>query len=63
MAHDEVIGKVYEHPILGRTVCFEGEVKMDDCIQVWKIEEDRNVVKVSEKILLDFFGDLIPLVE
>lgn len=56
-----VVGKVYEHPILGRTICFEGKVKMDDVIQVWEMRDDGNHVKVTERFLLEFFRDMIPL--
>lgn len=58
---DEVIGKVYEHQTLGRTICFEGKVKVDDTIQIWEMREDGNHVKVSEKIVLEFFRDMLPL--
>lgn len=61
MTREEVIGKVYEHPTLGRTICFEGNAKMDDSIQVWEMRDDGNHVKVTEILLLEFFRDMIPL--
>lgn len=61
MTREEVIGKVYQHPTLGRTICFESKVKIDDSIQVWEMRDDGNHVKVTEKLLLEFFRDMIPL--
>ena len=60
MTQEEVIGKVYEHPKLGRTICFEGKVKMDDTIQIWEMRDDGNHVKITETFLLEFFRDMIP---
>lgn len=61
MVNGDVLGKVYEHPTLGRTICFEGSVEIDDSIQVWEMRDDGNHVKVTERLLLEFFRDMIPL--
>ena len=61
MTQESVIGKVYEHPTLGRTICFEEKVGMDDVVQVWQMEEGGNHVKVTERLVLDFFKDMLPL--
>lgn len=49
------------NPNLGRTICFEGKLKVDDAIQVWELRDDGNHVKVTEILLLEFFRDMIPL--
>ena len=61
MTLDEVIGKVYEHPILGRTICFEGTVKMDDLVTIWKMQDDGNHTKVTDKLVLELFRDMLPV--
>jgi len=61
MTNEEVIGKVYQHPILGRTICFEGKVKMDDKVQIWKMEEDGQHTKITDKLVLELFRDMLPI--
>lgn len=61
MVDGDVLGKVYEHPILGRTICFKGSVGMDDLIEIWKLGEDGNHTKVTDKLVLELFRDMLPL--
>jgi hypothetical protein len=59
MSLDTVIAKVFQHPILGRTVVFESFFKMDDRIIVYELLEDGwNIV--LEKDVVDFFQEMIP---
>ncbi len=60
LAGSTVIAKVYMHPEMGRTICMERSVYMDDVIVVYKIKEDGKHEKVSERQVIDFFKDLLP---
>lgn len=60
MSNDCVFGKVYEHPELGRTIVFESTIKFDDTIAIWRMNDD-SPEKVSERDILDFFKDLLPV--
>ncbi len=61
MSNDCVFGKVYEHPEMGRTIVFESTIKFDDTITIWRIDENYQTTKVSERNVLDFFKDLLPV--
>ena len=61
MSNDCVFGKVYEHPKMGRTIVFESTIKFDDTITIWRIDENCQTTKVSERNVLDFFKDLLPV--
>ena len=61
ISNDTVIGKVYEHPMMGRTICFNGTVEIDGSIQVWKVEEGGIYNKVQDKLVLELFRDMLPL--
>ena len=60
MSNDCVFGKVYEHPKMGRTIVFESTIKFDDTITIWRMDDD-SPTKVSERNVLDFFKDLLPV--
>ena len=60
MSNDCVFGKVYEHPEIGRTIVFESTIKFDDTITIWRMDDD-SPTKVSERNVLDFFKDLLPV--
>lgn len=60
MSNDCVFGKVYEHPEMGRTIVFENAIKFDDTITIWRMDDD-SPTKVSERNVLDFFKDLLPV--
>lgn len=57
---DTVIGQVFQHPVMGRTIVFESSFEMDDRIMVYELLEDGNWKTVLEKNVLDFFMELIP---
>ena len=60
MSNDCVFGKVYEHPEMGRAIVFESTIKFDDTITIWRMD-DGSPTKVSERNILDFFKDLLPV--
>lgn len=60
ISNDCVFGKVYEHPEMGRTIVFESTIKFDDTITIWRMDDD-SPTKVSERNVLDFFKDLLPV--
>lgn len=60
MSNDTVIGKVYIHPEMGRTVCFEGSIRFDEVIKVYEYDEVNSWKQISETSVLDFFKELVP---
>jgi|688.fasta_scaffold1289533_2 hypothetical protein len=60
MSLDEVIGKVFQHPTLGRTVVFESFFKMGDRIIVYESLDGGDWKVVLEKDIIDLFKDIIP---
>jgi len=60
MSNDCIFGKVYEHSEMGRTIVFESTIKFDDTITIWRMDDD-SPTKVSERNVLDFFKDLLPV--
>lgn len=60
MSNDCIFGKVYEHPEMGRTIIFESTIKFADTITIWRMDDDAPI-RVSERNVLDFFKDLLPV--
>jgi len=57
VCNDDVIGTVFQHPKMGRTIVFNSSPSLDAFLQVYDAEKQEMIL---EKDVLDFFWELLP---